>query len=99
MCVCVCVSHRTDMDNASQSPYVYISYDGNVTFEEDLKVISTCKLDVHKFPFDTQSCNITVMSVLHGGESTEDSLNYFKVPFCFRVYYLSVHIIHGRSNM
>ncbi|XP_056433686.1 5-hydroxytryptamine receptor 3C-like [Gadus chalcogrammus] len=59
------ITEMTDMDNASQSPYVYITYDGNVTFEEDLKVVSTCKMDVHKFPFDTQSCNITVMSILH----------------------------------
>ena len=91
LCVCVCVSQRTDMDIASQSPYVFISYDGNVTFEEDLKVVSTCKMDVHKFPFDTQSCNITVMSVLHSGEPKEDLFNYIKAPFCFRasfyVYY------------
>ncbi|KAJ3608087.1 hypothetical protein NHX12_025137 [Muraenolepis orangiensis] len=59
------IPEMTEMDNASQSPYVYISFDGNVTFEEDLKVVSTCKMDVHKFPFDTQSCNITVTSVIH----------------------------------
>ncbi|KAK0134364.1 5-hydroxytryptamine receptor 3C [Merluccius polli] len=59
------IAEMTEMDNASQSPYVYIYYDGNVTFEEDLKVVSTCKMDVHKFPFDTQSCNITISSVIH----------------------------------
>ncbi|KAG7280686.1 hypothetical protein CRUP_023305 [Coryphaenoides rupestris] len=59
------IHEMTEMDNASQSPYVCIAHNGTVYFEEDLKVISTCKMDVHKFPFDTQSCNITVASILH----------------------------------
>ncbi|XP_073774698.1 5-hydroxytryptamine receptor 3A [Danio rerio] len=47
------------------NPYLTITYDGNVTMEDDHKIISTCALNVHKFPFDTQTCHITVFSVNH----------------------------------
>lgn len=49
------------------NPYIFVSHDGTVYTEEDMRVVSTCKMDVHKFPFDTQSCNITVGSALHCG--------------------------------
>lgn len=56
------------MDDSPQNAYIYISYDGTVTSEEDFKIVSTCKMDVHKFPFDTQKCNITIGSAIHCGE-------------------------------
>ncbi|KAM6899197.1 5-hydroxytryptamine receptor 3A-like [Lycodopsis pacificus] len=52
-------------DDSPQNPYMYVSYDGTVTYEEDMKVVSTCKMDVHKFPFDTQRCSISVGSAIH----------------------------------
>ncbi|XP_035526941.1 5-hydroxytryptamine receptor 3A-like [Morone saxatilis] len=52
-------------DDSPLNPYVHVSYDGIVTSEEDMRVVSTCKMDVHKFPFDTQRCNITVGSAAH----------------------------------
>ncbi|XP_034715399.1 5-hydroxytryptamine receptor 3A-like [Etheostoma cragini] len=52
-------------DDSPHNPYMYVSYDGTITSEEDMKVVSTCKMDVHKFPFDTQRCNITIGSAIH----------------------------------
>ncbi|XP_067432646.1 5-hydroxytryptamine receptor 3A-like [Thunnus thynnus] len=52
-------------DDSPQNPYMYVSYDGTITSEEDMKVVSTCKMDVHKFPFDTQKCNISIGSAIH----------------------------------
>ncbi|XP_030578912.1 5-hydroxytryptamine receptor 3A-like, partial [Archocentrus centrarchus] len=52
-------------DDSPQNAYIYVSYDGIITSEEDLKIVSTCKMDVHKFPFDTQKCNITIGSAIH----------------------------------
>ncbi|XP_022598034.1 5-hydroxytryptamine receptor 3A-like [Seriola dumerili] len=52
-------------DESPQNPYMYVSYNGMVTSEEDVKVVSTCKMDVHKFPFDTQRCNISIGSAIH----------------------------------
>ncbi|XP_023287131.1 5-hydroxytryptamine receptor 3A-like [Seriola lalandi dorsalis] len=52
-------------DESPQNPYMHVSYNGMVTSEEDVKVVSTCKMDVHKFPFDTQRCNISIGSAIH----------------------------------
>jgi len=59
---------RVQKDESPQNPYMYVSYDGTVTSEEDIKVVSTCRMDVHKFPFDTQRCNISIGSAIHSGE-------------------------------
>ncbi|XP_064856776.1 5-hydroxytryptamine receptor 3A-like [Oncorhynchus nerka] len=54
-----------EKDNGPHSPYLYVSHDGIVLIEDEMKVVSTCKMDVHKFPFDTQRCNITFSSAIH----------------------------------
>lgn len=51
------------------NPYVVVTYDGLVESDQNMKVVSTCKMDVHKFPFDTQSCSITVGSAIYSGEA------------------------------
>ncbi|XP_019900019.1 5-hydroxytryptamine receptor 3A-like [Esox lucius] len=59
------VYEMTEMDPYPPSPYLYVSHDGMISKEEAMKVVSTCKMDIHKFPFDTQKCNITFSSVIH----------------------------------
>ncbi|XP_054454298.1 5-hydroxytryptamine receptor 3A-like [Anoplopoma fimbria] len=59
------IYEMTEKDDSPKSPYMYMSYDGKVTAEAEMKVVSTCKMDVHKFPFDTQRCSITVASAIH----------------------------------
>ncbi|XP_052383367.1 5-hydroxytryptamine receptor 3A-like isoform X4 [Oncorhynchus keta] len=54
-----------EKDDGPHSPYLYVSHDGIVLIEDEMKVVSTCKMDVHKFPFDTQRCNITFSSAIH----------------------------------
>ncbi|XP_069016542.1 5-hydroxytryptamine receptor 3A-like [Embiotoca jacksoni] len=49
-------------DDSPHNPYMDVSHDGMITFEQDIRVVSTCKMDVHKFPFDTQRCNISIGS-------------------------------------
>ncbi|XP_060951351.1 5-hydroxytryptamine receptor 3A-like [Limanda limanda] len=52
-------------DASHQNPSLYIDHKGMVTYEEDMNVVSTCRMDVHKFPFDTQSCNISIGSAIN----------------------------------
>ncbi|XP_072230043.1 5-hydroxytryptamine receptor 3A-like [Leuresthes tenuis] len=59
------IYEMTQKDDSPQNPYMFVSYDGTLSFEEDMKVVSTCKMDVHKFPFDTQKCNISIGSAIH----------------------------------
>ncbi|KAK5851087.1 hypothetical protein PBY51_001908 [Eleginops maclovinus] len=52
-------------DDSPLNPYMYVLHDGTVTLEEDLRVVSTCRMDIYKFPFDTQKCNISIGSAIH----------------------------------
>ncbi|XP_024913816.1 5-hydroxytryptamine receptor 3A-like [Cynoglossus semilaevis] len=52
-------------DDSPQNSFMYLSHNGIISSEEDVRVISTCKMDVYKFPFDTQKCNITIGSAIH----------------------------------
>uniref|UniRef100_A0A3Q3XKG1 Uncharacterized protein n=1 Tax=Mola mola TaxID=94237 RepID=A0A3Q3XKG1_MOLML len=47
----------TETNKAPPSPYLSISSDGLVSFQNNHMLISTCRMHVYKFPFDTQSCN------------------------------------------
>ncbi len=51
---------RIEKDDSPVIPYLYVFYNGTVYSDESIRVVSTCQMDVHKFPFDTQSCHITV---------------------------------------
>uniref|UniRef100_A0A087Y485 Uncharacterized protein n=1 Tax=Poecilia formosa TaxID=48698 RepID=A0A087Y485_POEFO len=52
-------------ERQKQNPYILVSHDGTVFYDEDMRVISTCKMDVHKFPFDTQECSLSIGSAIH----------------------------------
>ncbi len=59
-----------EKEDGPLNPYLYITHDGNVGMEDDHKIVSTCTMNVHKFPFDSQTCHITVSSINYSGEST-----------------------------
>ncbi|XP_041672083.1 5-hydroxytryptamine receptor 3A-like [Cheilinus undulatus] len=61
----VTIEEMTEEDKAAQSPYLAIFSDGRVWLRNDMVVISSCKMKVYKFPFDTQRCNLTFKSVIH----------------------------------
>ncbi|KAJ0015720.1 hypothetical protein NQD34_014010, partial [Periophthalmus magnuspinnatus] len=58
----------TEKDMSPSNPYLMVFHNGTVLLEEDMKVISTCKMDMHKFPFDTQQCNLTLGSAIHSAD-------------------------------
>ncbi|XP_076007892.1 5-hydroxytryptamine receptor 3A-like [Genypterus blacodes] len=62
------ISEMTEKDNSNRNPYMYVFHDGMVRSEEDMRVVSTCQIDIHKFPFDTQSCTITASSAVHADD-------------------------------
>ncbi|KAL1264573.1 hypothetical protein QQF64_004928 [Cirrhinus molitorella] len=57
------INEIAEREDGPLNPYLYISHDGNVKMEDDHKIVSTCTMNVHKFPFDTQKCHITVSSI------------------------------------
>nr|XP_029132645.1 5-hydroxytryptamine receptor 3A-like [Labrus bergylta] len=59
------IEERTEKDKATQSPYLRVNSYGQVTYRNDMVLLTTCKMDAYKFPFDIQSCNLTFKSAIH----------------------------------
>ncbi|KAK7918717.1 hypothetical protein WMY93_010001 [Mugilogobius chulae] len=58
------IEEMTEKDKSTPSPYLLIFHNGSVLYKNDQVVMSTCRLHVFKFPFDTQRCNLSFRSVL-----------------------------------
>ncbi|XP_077407234.1 5-hydroxytryptamine receptor 3A-like [Vanacampus margaritifer] len=58
----VVILEMVEKDNSQHTPYMLIRHDGTISLDEDMRVVSMCRMDVHKFPFDTQRCNISLAS-------------------------------------
>ncbi|XP_029978007.1 5-hydroxytryptamine receptor 3A-like [Sphaeramia orbicularis] len=59
------IEEMTEKDKAPVIPYLFIDSKGYVEVHEDQALVSTCRMHVYKFPFDTQSCNLTFKSAIH----------------------------------
>nr|CBN81618.1 5-hydroxytryptamine receptor 3A [Dicentrarchus labrax] len=59
------IIEMTEKDKAPPTPYLHITANGFVESINNQVIISTCRMQVYKFPFDIQSCNISVKSVIH----------------------------------
>ncbi|XP_070847201.1 5-hydroxytryptamine receptor 3A-like [Chaetodon trifascialis] len=62
------IEEMIEKDKAPPSPHLLIGSDGSVFVRNDQVLISTCRMHVHKFPFDTQSCSLTFRSVVHSAQ-------------------------------
>lgn len=69
-------SYRTEKDKAPPSPYLTINNKGDVEVQNDQVLVSTCRMQVYKFPFDIQSCNLSFKSVIHTGERAMSLLRH-----------------------
>ncbi|XP_054482609.1 5-hydroxytryptamine receptor 3E-like, partial [Anoplopoma fimbria] len=58
----------TEKDKNLPSPYLVVESGGWVVVRNDMMVVSTCKMQIYKFPFDVQSCNLSFKSVIHSDE-------------------------------
>ncbi|XP_019726241.1 5-hydroxytryptamine receptor 3A-like [Hippocampus comes] len=61
----VFILEMVEKDNSQYNPYLLVKHDGIVALDQDIRAVSMCMMDVHKFPFDTQRCNITLVSAVH----------------------------------
>uniref|UniRef100_A0A8C4RWW8 5-hydroxytryptamine receptor 3A n=1 Tax=Erpetoichthys calabaricus TaxID=27687 RepID=A0A8C4RWW8_ERPCA len=52
-------------DLSPQIPYLYVRNTGRVTHDKPLRIISSCNLDIFYFPFDIQTCTLSLGSYLH----------------------------------
>ncbi|XP_044033745.1 5-hydroxytryptamine receptor 3A-like isoform X2 [Siniperca chuatsi] len=61
----ITIEEMTEKDKAPQSPYLTVHSDGYVNIMNDKVLVSTCRMQVDKFPFDILSCNLSFKSVIH----------------------------------
>ncbi|XP_047465704.1 5-hydroxytryptamine receptor 3A-like [Mugil cephalus] len=59
------IEEMTEKDKAPPSPLLTIKYSGIVHVQNDQVLVSTCRMQVYKFPFDVQSCTLSFKSVVH----------------------------------
>ncbi|NP_001079546.1 5-hydroxytryptamine (serotonin) receptor 3A, ionotropic L homeolog precursor [Xenopus laevis] len=56
----------TEVDDKSPViPYFTVHYDGKVTLDKPLRILSSCDVNIYKFPFDTQTCSLTFGSYIY----------------------------------
>ncbi|KAF3853809.1 hypothetical protein F7725_014497 [Dissostichus mawsoni] len=54
-----------EKDKAVPNPFITINSNGFVEHVRDLMVVSTCRMQVYKFPFDVQSCTLSLKSIVY----------------------------------
>ncbi|XP_070783549.1 5-hydroxytryptamine receptor 3A-like [Enoplosus armatus] len=59
------IEEMTEKDKAPPSPYLTVDSSGEVELTNNQVQVSTCSMQVFKFPFDSQSCNLSFKSVIH----------------------------------
>ncbi|XP_031171418.2 5-hydroxytryptamine receptor 3A-like [Sander lucioperca] len=59
------IEEMTEKDKAPPSPYLTINDKGDVEVQNNQVLVSTCRMQIYKFPFDIQSCNLSFKSIIH----------------------------------
>ncbi|XP_018410889.1 PREDICTED: 5-hydroxytryptamine receptor 3A-like, partial [Nanorana parkeri] len=60
------IYEMTEGDNNSPViPYFIVFSNGEISNSKPSRIVSTCNLDVYKFPFDTQTCYLTFGPYVH----------------------------------
>lgn len=58
---------RVDKEKSSIIPFLSITHNGIVRTRQPHQVTITCSLKIHKFPFDAQTCNISITTFMYTG--------------------------------
>ncbi|XP_072295017.1 uncharacterized protein [Eucyclogobius newberryi] len=60
----IVINEFMEKNTAPSAPYAYLFSDGRVVDDQPVKVISSCRLDIFMFPFDTQNCTFSFNSYI-----------------------------------
>ncbi|XP_077391126.1 uncharacterized protein LOC144027457 isoform X2 [Festucalex cinctus] len=61
----VVINEFMERNSAQYTPYTYVYHDGFVFDLQPVRVVSSCRLDIYMFPFDTQNCTLTFNAYLY----------------------------------
>ncbi|XP_033974922.1 5-hydroxytryptamine receptor 3A-like [Trematomus bernacchii] len=65
------IEEMIEKDKAVPNPFITIHSNGLVEHVRDLMVISMCKMQIYKFPFDIQNCTLSLKSIVYPVEELE----------------------------
>uniref|UniRef100_A0A671XC50 Si:dkey-49c17.4 n=1 Tax=Sparus aurata TaxID=8175 RepID=A0A671XC50_SPAAU len=88
------IEEMTEKDKASASPYLTVFNDSEVWLRNDMLVISTCKMNVYKFPFDIQSCNLSFKSAMY----SDEEMQFFQIGNSSRSTNWTLTMIRSQSE-
>ncbi|XP_033466937.1 5-hydroxytryptamine receptor 3C-like isoform X2 [Epinephelus lanceolatus] len=61
----ITIEEMTEKDKSPPTPFLTLRWDGKVEFRNDQVLVSSCRMQIFKFPFDIQSCNLSFKSVVY----------------------------------
>nr|DBA17005.1 TPA: hypothetical protein GDO54_002522 [Pyxicephalus adspersus] len=60
------INEMTSTEDKSQiNPYLIVNNNGEIQDKKSIRIVSSCKINIFKFPFDRQSCNISFSSYVY----------------------------------
>ncbi|XP_042363255.1 5-hydroxytryptamine receptor 3A-like [Plectropomus leopardus] len=65
------IEEMTEKDKAPPVPFLTVRWSGKIEFRNDQMLVSTCKMQVYKFPFDIQSCSLSFKSVVYSDKEVK----------------------------
>ncbi|XP_077482281.1 5-hydroxytryptamine receptor 3A isoform X2 [Stigmatopora argus] len=60
----IMILEMVEKDDSQPNLYLHVDHNGTILMEQDVRAVSMCMLDVYKFPFDTQRCNLSLTSAI-----------------------------------
>ncbi|XP_073345271.1 5-hydroxytryptamine receptor 3A-like [Pagrus major] len=61
----ITIEEMTEKDRSPPNPFLIIHSHGEIEITDDQVLVSSCRMHLYKFPFDTQTCNLSFKSVVH----------------------------------
>ncbi|KAF3853331.1 hypothetical protein F7725_014019 [Dissostichus mawsoni] len=65
------IEEMIEKDKDVPIPFITIHSNGFVEHVRDLMVVSTCRMQIYKFPFDIQSCTLSLKSIIYPEEELQ----------------------------
>ncbi|XP_075044603.1 5-hydroxytryptamine receptor 3A-like [Mixophyes fleayi] len=52
-------------DKSQVTPFFILNNNGDITYFKAMRIVSSCKIHIYKFPFDRQDCNLSFSSYIY----------------------------------
>ncbi|KAM9119441.1 acetylcholine receptor subunit alpha-like [Pangshura tecta] len=72
----IVIYEQVDEEKSLSRPFLSITHNGIISTTQQHRVTITCNLEMHKFPFDIQTCSISLFSFNHPGAAREQLCKY-----------------------